>query len=125
MNQSTFSPLDDLTMTSTIKLEHNSNKHQQQRVQQQHAAMMKNLHLSEVIRTTTAPHFHPHSPLTTNGHPSMNTLEMSKLLNNIASISNRSTMKSNGTSSTTDFSSRLNHFSWEEIEGRYVPVIYR
>lgn len=105
-------PIDDLAMTSAIKLENNPNK------PHQHPAMMKNLHLSEVIRTTTSSQFQPYA---TNGH----SIEMSKLLSNIATISNQSSTKTNRTSSHTDYPSRLNHFSWEEIEGRYVPVIYR
>ena len=115
-------PIDDFAMTSSIKLENNPNKPHQHRVQQQHATMMKNLHLSEVIRTTTASQFQPYA---TNGHPTVHSIDMSKLLSNIATISNRSSTKTNRTSSNTDYPSRLNHFSWEEIEGRYVPVIYR
>jgi len=110
-------------MTSTIKLENNQNKHQ--RIQQQHAAMVKNLHLSEVITTTAAPHIHPYNDMTTNRHTTVDPIEMTKLLSNITTIATKSSLKATSPSPTMDYPSRLNHFSWEEIEGRYLPVIYR
>jgi len=112
-------------MTSPIKLENNQNK--QQRFQQQHAAMVKNLHLSEVITTPATSHVHDYNNINTHRHSTVDPIEMTKLLSNIrtTTISTNSSLKTTSTSPTMDYSSRLNHFSWEEIEGHYLPVIYR
>jgi hypothetical protein len=107
-------------MSSAIKLENNQNKHQRLH-QQQHAAMVKNLHLSEVITTTAT----PYNDMTTDRHTTVDPIEMTKLLSNITTITTKSSLKPTSTSPTMDYPSRLNHFSWEEIEGRYLPVIYR
>jgi hypothetical protein len=114
-------------MTSPIKLENNQNKHQRFQLQQ-HAAMVKNLHLSEVITTTAAPHVQHYNNMNTHRHTTVDPMEMTKLLSNITTttaVSTNSSLKTTPTSPTADFPSRLNHFSWEEIEGRYLPVIYR
>jgi hypothetical protein len=112
-------------MTSPIKLENNQNK--QQRFPQQTAAMVKNLHLSEVITAVPTPHVRPHNNITTHHHTTVDPIEMTKLLSNITTTasSTNSSLKKTSTSPAMDSSSRLNHFSWEEIEGRYLPVIYR
>jgi hypothetical protein len=114
-------------MTSSIKLENNQNK--QQRFQQQHAAMVKNLHLAEVITTASTPqaHHNNNNNMNAHRHTTVDPVEMTKLLNNITTTttSTNSSLKTNSISPTMDHSSRLNHFSWEEIEGRYLPVIYR
>jgi hypothetical protein len=112
-------------MTSAIKLENNQNKHQ--RIQPQHASMVKNLHLSEVIRTTAAvsPHIHLYNDMTSDRHAAVDPIEMTKLLSNITTVANKTSLKTTSTPSNMDYPSRLNHFSWEEIEGRYLPVIYR
>jgi len=111
------------TMTSPIKLENHPNR--QQHLPNQHGSMGKNLHLSEVITTTatTNPHYyngmnHMHR------QTSVDPIEMTKLLSNITTSTNSSS-KVVPLSSTMDYSSRLNHCSWEEIEGRYLPVIFR
>jgi hypothetical protein len=111
-------------MTSPIKLENHQNK-QQHFQQQHHAAMVKNLHLSEVITTAAAPNVHHSIHDTTHRHSIVDPIEMTKLLSNITTASTNSLVKKIPTSSTIDQPSRLNHFSWEEIEGRYLPVIYR
>ncbi|UJR10387.1 hypothetical protein I4U23_014592 [Adineta vaga] len=109
-------------MTSPIKFENLQNKQQ--------LAMVKNLHLSEVITAAPPPpplnmhhfnhinaqHPYPHQSL-------VDPIEMTKLLSNITT--NNSTIRKSYISSTMDQTSRLNQFSWEEIEGRYLPVIYR
>jgi len=112
-------------MNSSIKLENNPNK--QQRFPPQHAAMVKNLHLSEVITTAPTPHIRPYNNINTHHPTTVDPSEMTKLLSNITATtaSTNSSLKRTSTSPTMDSSSRLNHFSWEEIEGRYLPVIYR
>lgn len=110
------------TMTSPIKLENHSNR--PQHLQHQHGAMVNNLHLSEVITTAAATGTHHYNGLGTHRHSIVDPIEMTKLLSNITT-SNSSSSKAIPTSSTMDDSSRLNHFSWEEIEGRYLPVIFR
>ncbi|CAF4360800.1 unnamed protein product, partial [Rotaria sp. Silwood2] len=114
------------TMTSPIKLENHQNK--QQRIQQQHAAIVKNLHLSEVITTAIPPNISHHNGITAYRHTIADTNEMTKLLTNITTATTTSTnssLKTTSTSRAVDYPSRLNHFSWEEIEARYLPVIYR
>jgi hypothetical protein len=116
-------------MTSPIKLENHQNRQQhlqqqQQQQQQQHGAMVKNLHLSEVITTAAATNTHHYNGIGTHRHSIVDPIEMTKLLSNITT-SNNSSSKIIPISSTMDYSSRLNHFSWEEIEGRYLPVIFR
>ena len=106
-------------MTLPIKLENHQNK-QQRLQQQQQGVMVKNLQLSEVITTDTAANTHQYTHL----HNIVVPIEMTKLLSNIATSTN-SSLKSTATSSTMDHPSRLNRFSWEEIEGRYLPVIFR
>lgn len=109
-------------MTSPIKLENHSNR--QQYFQQHHGAMVTNLHLSEVITTAAATNTYHYNG---NGvsHPTMvDPMEMTKLLSNITTASH-SASKTIPISSNMDYSSRLNHFSWEELEGRYLPVIFR
>jgi hypothetical protein len=107
-----------LTMTSSIKLENQQNK-------QQRATMVKNLHPSEVITTAAAANVHHSSNDTIHYHSIVDPIEMTKLLSNITTTSTNSTIKKISISPTMDQPSRLNHFSWEEIEGRYLPVIYR
>jgi len=108
-----------LTMTSSVKLENQQNK-------QQRAAMVKNLHPSEVITTAAAANVHHSSTDTIHYHTIVDPIEMTKLLSNITTTSStNSTIKKIPISPTMDQPSRLNHFSWEEIEGRYLPVIYR
>jgi hypothetical protein len=108
-------------MTSPIKLENHQNRQQHL---QQHGTMVKNLHLSEVITTAAATHTHHCNGMGTHRHNVVDPIEMTKLLSNITTSSNSSS-KAIPISSTMDYSSRLNHFSWEEIEGRYLPVIFR
>ncbi|CAM4888033.1 unnamed protein product [Rotaria socialis] len=112
------------TMTSPIKLENNQNRQQHL---QQHGAMVKNLHLSEVITTAAATNAHHYNGTGINRHHMVDPIEMTKLLSNITTTTNSSNtlMKTIPPSSNMDYSSRLNHFSWEEIEGRYLPVIFR
>ncbi|CAF4715282.1 unnamed protein product [Rotaria sp. Silwood1] len=120
-----FSPTSS-TMTSPIKLENHQNK--QQRIQQQHAAVVKNLHLSEVITTAIHPNISHYNGVIAYCHTIADPNEMTKLLTNItttATTLTNSSLKTGSTSPTLDYPSRLNHFSWEEIEGRYLPVIYR
>ncbi len=109
-------------MTSPIKLENHNSR--QQHLQQHHGAMVKNLHLSEVITTAAATNTHHCNGIGTHRHNIVDPIEMTKLLSNITT-SNNSASKIIPISSTMDYSSRLNHFSWEEIEGRYLPVIFR
>ena len=109
------------TMTSPIKLENHQNRQQHLH---QHGAMVKNLHLSEVITTAAATSTHHYNGIGTHRHSMVDPIEMTKLLSNITT-SNHSSSKAIPTSSTMDYLSRLNHFSWEEIEGRYLPVIFR
>jgi hypothetical protein len=108
-------------MTSPVKLENHKNS-------QQHlhhgGAMVKNLHLSEVITTAAATNTHHYNGIGLHRHNIVDPIEMTKLLSNITT-SNNSSSKIIPISSTMDYSSRLNHFSWEEIEGRYLPVIFR
>ena len=111
------------TMTSPVKLENHQNRHQQH-LQQHHGAMVKNLHLSEVITTAAATNAHHYNGMGTHRHHIVDPIEMTKLLSNITT-SNNSSSKIIPVSSNMDHSSRLNHFSWEEIEGRYLPVIFR
>lgn len=115
-------------MTSSIKLETSSNKCriQQEQRQQHTAAMTKNFHLSEVITTTaaTASHVNHKNHMAFLHHTTINPINMTKLLNNITTSSQVSTKKSPIIPSM-DYPSRLNQFSWEEIEGQYVPVIFR
>ena len=122
-------------MTSSIKLETNPNKYrcyqqqQQQQQEQQHrqmAAMTKNLHLSEVITTTAAAasHMSHMNPTVSHHHSAINPIEMTKLLSNITASTHISAKKA-AILSSMDYPSRLNQFLWEEIEGRYVPVIFR
>jgi hypothetical protein len=126
-----YSYIDDLllsstssTMTSPIKLENHQNRQQHLQQHQQHGAMVKNLHLSEVITTAAATNTHHYNGIGTHRHSIVDPIEMTKLLSNITT-SNNSSSKIIPISSTMDYSSRLNHFSWEEIEGRYLPVIFR
>jgi hypothetical protein len=100
-------------MTAPVKIE-NQNK-------QQHASMAKNLHMSEVITTAATPNAH----INTHRHNKVDPIEMTKLLSNITTTSTNFPVKRPSVSPTTDHPSRLNHFSWEEIEGRYLPVIFR
>lgn len=110
-------------MTSPIKLENHPNR--QQYLQQHHGAMVKNLHLSEVITTAAAAtNLHHYNGLGASRQTIVDPMEMTKLLSNITT-SNHSSAKSIPISSNMDYSSRVNHFSWEEIEGRYLPVIFR
>lgn len=110
-------------MTSPIKLENHPNR--QQHFQNQHGSMSKNLHQSEVITTAAAVNPHYFNGMN-NLHRQNNVdpIEMTKLLSNITTSANASS-KVVLLSSTIDYTSRLNHFSWEEIEGRYLPVIFR
>lgn len=110
-------------MTSSVKLENHQNK--QQRFQQQDSATVRNLHLSEVITTGMPPNTHHYNSNNTYRHTTMNPVEMSKLINNITKASTSSSIKTVSATPKVDYSSRLNHFSWEELEGRYLPVIYR
>ncbi len=114
-------------MTSPVKLENHQNR-QQHLQHQHHGAMVKNLHLSEVITTAAAINTHHYNGIGTHCHNIVDPIEMTKLLSNITTttaVSTNSSLKTTPTSPTADFPSRLNHFSWEEIEGRYLPVIYR
>ncbi|CAF0759002.1 unnamed protein product [Rotaria sp. Silwood1] len=115
------------TMTSPIKIENHQNR-QQHLQQQQHGAMVKNLHLSEVITTAAATNTHHYNGIGLHRHSIVDPIEMTKLLSNITTTTttpSNPTTKTIPTSSNMDYSSRLNHFSWEEIEGRYLPVIFR
>ena len=112
------------TMTSPIKLENHPNRHHSHQQQHHHGAMGKNLHLSEVITTTAATNTHHYNGMGSHRHQMVDPIEMTKLLSNITTSTNSSS-KIIPISSTLDHSSRLNHFSWEEIEGRYLPVIFR
>ncbi|CAF3490851.1 unnamed protein product [Adineta steineri] len=116
------------TMTSPIKLENHPNRQQHlhhHHQQQQHGTMVKNLHLSEVITTAAAINPNQYNGIGgTHRHNVVDPIEMTKLLSNITTTNNSSSQII-PTSSTMDNSSRLNHFSWEEIEGRYLPVIFR
>ncbi|CAF2528327.1 unnamed protein product [Rotaria sp. Silwood2] len=119
------------TMTSPIKIENPQNR-QQHLQQQQHGAMVKNLHLSEVITTAAATNTHHYNGVGQHRHNTVDPIEMTKLLSNITTTTttttttpSNSTTKTIPTSSNMDYPSRLNHFSWEEIEGRYLPVIFR
>ncbi|CAF3379261.1 unnamed protein product [Rotaria sp. Silwood1] len=115
------------TMTSPIKIENHQNR-QQHLQQQQHGAMVKNLHLSEVITTAAATNTHHYNGIGLHRHNIVDPIEMTKLLSNITTTTttpSNPTTKTIPTSSNMDYSSRLNHFSWEEIEGRYLPVIFR
>lgn len=108
-------------MTSPIKLENHLN-----RQQSQHGSMGKNLHLSEVITTAAATNNQHYNGLGQHRHGVMvDPVEMTKLLSNITTSHPPTSTKVSSTSSNMDYSSRLNHFSWEEIEGRYLPVIFR
>ncbi|CAF1197385.1 unnamed protein product [Rotaria magnacalcarata] len=111
-------------MTSAIKLENYQNK-QQRLQQQQHATMAKNLHLSEVITTAQPANIRNCNSINAYLHTMPDPNEMTKLLSNITTTSTNYSLKKTSTSPTIDYPSRLNHFSWEEIEGRYLPVIYR
>lgn len=114
-------------MTSPIKLENHLNRQHQQHLQQHshhHGTMGKNLHLSEVITTAAAITPQHSNGLAHHRHSVVDPIEMNKLLSNITT-SNSTSSKAVSTSSNMDYSSRLNHFSWEEIEGRYLPVIFR
>ncbi|CAF5130308.1 unnamed protein product, partial [Rotaria magnacalcarata] len=110
-------------MTSAIKLENYQNK-QQRLQQQQHATMAKNLHLSEVITTAQPANIRNCNSINAYLHTMPDPNEMTKLLSNITTTSTNYSLKKTSTSPTIDYPSRLNHFSWEEIEGRYLPVIY-
>ncbi|CAF0992877.1 unnamed protein product [Adineta steineri] len=112
--------LSSSNMSSPIKRENLQNKQQQQ-----HAAMVKNLHLSEVITTAVAPNIHQSNNMITLQQNVVDPIEMTKLLSNITTTLTNSPAKKLRTSSTMDQPSRANQFSWEEMEGRYVPVIYR
>jgi hypothetical protein len=107
-------------MTSPIKLENHQNRQQHLH----HGTMVKNLHLSEVITTAAATNPHHYNGIDTHRQNILDPIEMTKLLSNITT-SNNSSSKIIPISSTMDYSSRLNNFSWEEIEGRYLPVIFR
>lgn len=109
-------------MTSPVKLENHQNR--QQYLQQHHGAMVKNLHLAEVITTAAATNTHHYNGIGPHRHAMVDPMEMTKLLSNITTA-NSSSSKIIPLSSTMDYLSRLNHFSWEEIEGRYLPVIFR
>ncbi len=113
-------------MTSPIKLENHPSRqqHLHHHQQQHHGMMGKNLHLSEVITTTAATNTHHYNGIGTRRQSMVDPIEMTKLLSNITTAHNSSS-KVIPISSTMDYSSRLNHFSWEEIEGRYLPVIFR
>lgn len=113
-------------MTSPIKIENHFKRNQSHR-----GSMSKNLHLSEVITTAAATNNqHYHGLVGQQRHGVLvDPIEMTKLLSNITTNNNSVThspvTKPVSTSSNMDYSSRLNHFSWEEIEGRYLPVIFR
>lgn len=111
-------------MTSPIKLENHQNR---QHHLQQHGAMVKNLHLSEVITTAAATNAHHYNGIGMNRHHIVDPIEMTKLLSNITTTTPPSNTlpKTLPPPSNMDCMSRLNHFSWEEIEGRYLPVIFR
>ena len=100
-------------MTSPIKFETYQNRKQ--------GSMVKNLHLSEVITTTTANNIQHYNGIILDRSNIVDPIEMTKLLSNITTTNNP-LIKS---TSNMDYSSRLNHFSWEEIEGRFLPVIFR
>ena len=109
-------------MTSPIKLENHQNR--QPYLQQHHDAMVKNLHFSEVISTGAVNRTQHCNGAGPHHHSLVDPIEMTKLLSNITTTSHSSS-KAIPLTSTMDYSSRLNHFSWEEIEGRYLPVIFR
>lgn len=117
-------------MTSPIKLEHQQNRqhYAQQQYHNHHmyGSLSKNLHLSEVI--TTGPRMNiPHSNGVTHHRHNgpVDVVDMNKLLNNITTPRTHLPSKPCLTTSNMDYSSRLHHFSWEEIEGRHLPVIFR
>lgn len=114
-------------MTSPIKLENHPTRQQQQLAQHQHGAMARNLHLSEVITTAAAAaNTHHYNGMDMHAQHVVDPIEMTKLLSNITTASSCPTKAATPLSSNVlDYSSRLNQFSWEEIEGRYVPVIFR
>lgn len=115
-------------MIPPVKLENHPNKQQrlqQQLHQQQHTGMAKNLHLSEVITTAQPPHIHHYNNANTYRHNVLDPNEMNKLLSNITATSTDYSSKKTSPAPAIDYPSRVNHFSWEEIEGRYLPVIYR
>lgn len=59
-------------------------------------------------------------------YPKMDTMETNKMLVNMTKTSKIAPKTPTKTPSfVNDLPSRLNQFSWEEIEGRYVPVIFR
>lgn len=112
-------------MTSPIKLENHPSRQQQQHFQNQNGSMSKNLHLSEVITTAAATNPHYYNGMNSiHRQTNVDPIEMTKLLSNITTSTNASS-KTVPLSSTMDYTSRLNHFSWEEIEGRYLPVVFR
>lgn len=86
--------------------------------------MVKNLQFAEVITTAVAPNVHQFNQLNTPHATFVDPIEMSKLLSSITTASSPPARKVS-VSPVTDQPSRLNHFSWEEIEGRYLPVIFR
>lgn len=116
------------TMTSPIKLENHQNR-QQHLQHQHHGPMVKNLHLSEVITTAAAANTHHYNGMGLHRHSMVDPVEMTKLLSNITTNTNTTTNHSLPkiipTSSHMDQPSRLNHFAWEELEGRFLPVIFR
>jgi hypothetical protein len=109
-------------MTSPIKLEHHLNRQQQQHYHR--GSMVKNLHLSEVITTAAASNTQHYNGAGLRCQNGFDPIEMNKLLSNITTATSSSS-RAVSTPSKIDYSSRLNHFSWEEIEGRYLPVIFR
>ena len=109
-------------MTSAIKFENHQNKYH---IQPKNMTMTKNLHLSKVIPTTPLPHVHHFNNVNPPSHGTTDALEMTRLLSNIVATSKAPSLRATSISPKIDYPSRLNHFSWEEIEGRYLPVIYR
>lgn len=112
-------------MTSPIKLEHHHNRQQYaQHHPHNHGSVGKNLHLSEVITTAAAMNASHHNGIGLHRPGVVDPIEMNKLLSNITTPMSLPS-KTIPASPNMDYSSRLNHFSWEEIENRFVPVIFR
>ncbi|CAF1088225.1 unnamed protein product [Adineta ricciae] len=92
------------------------------------SSSIKYENLQKVITTSAAPNIHllshPNTYYHRQSHQSfVDPIEMTKLLSNITA--NNSSIRKSHVSTAMDQPSRLNQFSWEEIEGRYLPVIYR
>ncbi|CAF4696724.1 unnamed protein product, partial [Rotaria socialis] len=89
-------------MTSTIKLENYQNK-QQRSQQQQHATMVKNLHLSEVITTAQPANIPRCNGINEYLHNMPDPNEMTKLLSNITTTSTNYSLKKTSASPTIDY----------------------